>query len=114
MKRKINSNSGFTLIELIIALAMLAFIMISVSSFLSSGMLSFRKAKADISVHNSAQDTYNQIVDSAIQANDIVICGYIAENPDKYRNLFDHVANLKRIFETHKDFPYFPLFFKVF
>ena len=82
MKRKINSNSGFTLIELIIALAMLAFVMISVSSFLSSGMLSFRKAKADISVHNSAQDTYNQIVDSAIQANDIVICGYIAEDPD--------------------------------
>ncbi|MBO5426102.1 MAG: prepilin-type N-terminal cleavage/methylation domain-containing protein [Lachnospiraceae bacterium] len=79
MKKQLKSNSGFTLIELIIAIAILAFLMTAVSSFMASGVLSFKKAKADITVHNSAQETYNQLMDSIMQANDIVIYGYTVD-----------------------------------
>ncbi len=76
MKKTGKSNSGFTLIELIIAIAILAFLMTAIASFMGSGVLSFKKAKADITVHNSAQDTYNQLMDSIMQSNDIVVYAY--------------------------------------
>ncbi len=79
MKKNIKSNSGFTLIELILAIAVLAFLMTAVGSFMSSGVLSFKKAKADMIVHNSAQDTYNQLMDSIMQANDIVVYAYTVD-----------------------------------
>lgn len=78
MKRTKNNN-GFTLIELIIAIAILAFLMTAVSSFMGSGVLSFKKAKADITVHTSAQDVYDSLTDSIMSANDIIIYGYLAE-----------------------------------
>lgn len=81
MKINKKSNSGFTLIELIIAMAMLAFVMTAVSAFMGSGVLGYKKSKADITVHNSAQETYNQIIDTVMQANDIVIYGYTTVNP---------------------------------
>lgn len=80
IKRK--SNSGFTLIELIIAMAMLAFVMTAVSAFMGSGVVGYKKSKADINVHNSAQETYNQLMDTVMQANDIVIFGYTTVNPN--------------------------------
>jgi len=76
VKKNLKSNSGFTLIELIIAIAILAFLMTAVSSFMGSGMLGFKKSKADITSHNSAQSTYNQMMDSIMQANDIIIYAY--------------------------------------
>ncbi|MBP3622377.1 MAG: prepilin-type N-terminal cleavage/methylation domain-containing protein [Lachnospiraceae bacterium] len=82
MKKNSKSNSGFTLIELIIAMAMLAFVMTAVSSFMGSGVLGYKKAKADITVHNSAQETYNNLVDTAMQANDIIIYGYTTKDAD--------------------------------
>lgn len=57
--------------------------MTAVGSFMSSGVLSFKKSKADIIVHNSAQDTYNQLMDSIMQANDIVLYAYtVNTTPD--------------------------------
>lgn len=79
MKKKKKSNSGFTLVELIIAMAILAFLMTAVSAFMSTGVFSFKKAKADITVHNSAQDVYDQLADSVMSANSIVIYGYVAQ-----------------------------------
>ncbi|MBE5945619.1 MAG: type II secretion system protein [Lachnospiraceae bacterium] len=78
MKRKIKSNGGFTLIELIIAMAVLAFLMTAVCAFMGSSVASYKKSKADISVHNSAQETYDQITDSIMQASDIYVLGYIS------------------------------------
>lgn len=74
--KKIKSNSGFTLVELIICMAILAFLMLSVSSIMSSSVASNRKAKADITVQTTAQQIYNQLTDSIMQANEIVILGY--------------------------------------
>ena len=54
MKNKLKSNSGFTLIELIIAIAILAFLMTAVGSMMSSSVLTNRKAQADITVQDAA------------------------------------------------------------
>lgn len=79
MKKKKKSNSGFTLVELIIAMAILAFLMTAVSAFMSTGVFGYKKAKADIAVHNSAQDVYDQLSDSVMSANSIVIYGYVSQ-----------------------------------
>lgn len=76
MKEKKKSNSGFTLIELIIAMAVLAFLMTAISSLMGSSIMSFKKTKADIRVQTSAQETYNQLTDSIMQANNVIIQGY--------------------------------------
>lgn len=76
MKKEENRNSGFTLVELIIAMAILAFLMTAVVSFMSAGVASYKKAKADVSVHNHAQSVYNSITEMTMQANDIVLLAY--------------------------------------
>ncbi|MBQ9935004.1 MAG: type II secretion system protein [Lachnospiraceae bacterium] len=70
------NNSGFTLIELIIAMAVLAFLMTAIASLMGSSVASHKKQKAEIRVHTSAQETYNQITDSIMQAKEVVIVGY--------------------------------------
>ena len=76
MTKKIKSNNGFTLIELVIALAMLAFIMTAVSALMGSSVLSFRKSKATISIQNSAQSAYDKLSDVIMQSKRVVIYGY--------------------------------------
>ena len=74
--KKTKSNNGFTLIELVIAIAMLAFIMTAVSALMGSSVLSFRKNKANISIQNSAQSAYDKLSDVIMQAKRVVIIGY--------------------------------------
>lgn len=81
MKEKMKENNGFTLVELIIAIAILAFLMTAVSSLMTSGLITFKKAKGDITVHNSAQETYNLLVDTIMQSKDVVVCAYVARTP---------------------------------
>lgn len=81
MKRIKNNNSGFTLVELIIAMAVLAFLMTAVGSLMGSSVASHRKQKAEIRVHTAAQQTYNQITDSIMQAREVVIVGYETSTP---------------------------------
>ncbi len=75
------NNSGFTLIELIIAIAILAFLMTAVGTFMGSSIASHRKQKAEIQVHTSAQETYNQLTDSIMQAREVVVIGYEVATP---------------------------------
>lgn len=86
MKQKIKQNSGFSLIELIIAMAVLAFLMLAVSSFMSSSVIQNKKAKVDVRLQAQAQETYSLITDSIMQATDIAIIGYVA-NDDSLINL---------------------------
>lgn len=76
MKKK--HNNGFTLIELIIAIAMLAFLMTAVSAFMASGIANYKKAKADVRVHNSAQENYDMVSDAIMEAKDVYLFGYIS------------------------------------
>jgi prepilin-type N-terminal cleavage/methylation domain-containing protein len=77
-------NKGFTLVELIIAIAMLAFLMTAVSAFMTSGIISFKKAKADVRVHNSAQENYDIISDAIMEAKDIYLIGYLEGDSTLY------------------------------
>ena len=74
--KKIKSNDGFTLVELVIALAILAFIMTAVGTLMGSSVLSFRKSRADISVQNEAQAVYDKMSDVLMQSKKIVVHGY--------------------------------------
>lgn len=76
MKRLKNNNSGFTLVELIIAMAVLAFLMTAIGTLMGSSVASHRKQKAEIRVHTAAQQVYNQITDSIMQAKEVVVFGY--------------------------------------
>ena len=81
MRRK-QQNSGFSLIELIIALAVLAFLMLAVSSFMGSSVMQSKKARADVKMQTQSQEVYNLLTDSIMQANDILIVGYTASDDD--------------------------------
>ncbi|MCM1209712.1 MAG: prepilin-type N-terminal cleavage/methylation domain-containing protein, partial [Ruminococcus sp.] len=76
MNKKLNSNRGFTLIELIIAIAVLAFLMTAISSLMTSSLITNRKTQADIEVQTTAQETYNKITDALMQAKSVYILGY--------------------------------------
>lgn len=82
MKKIKNSNNGFTLIELVIAIAILAFVMAAVSSFMGVSVYNNRKAQADVVIQTTAQETYDSISDSFKQAKDIVIIGYPMTDAD--------------------------------
>jgi len=81
VKRIKNNNSGFTLVELIIAMAVLAFLMTAIGSLMGSSIASHKKQKAEIQVHNSAQQTYDQLTDSIMQAKEVVVIGYEVATP---------------------------------
>lgn len=80
MERKIKQNSGFSLIELVIAMAVLAFLMLAVSSFMGSSVMSSKKAKTDVRMQTQAQETYSLITDSIMQATNILLVGYRASD----------------------------------
>ncbi len=73
MKQRFKDNSGFSLIELIIAMAILAIMMTAIGSIMGSSVMGHRKSKAEIQIHTSAQETYNQVSDTIMQAKDVVI-----------------------------------------
>ncbi|MGN0389314.1 MAG: prepilin-type N-terminal cleavage/methylation domain-containing protein [Wujia sp.] len=79
MKKK-NNNSGFSLIELIIAIAVLSFLMLAVSSFMGSSVMHTKKAKIEVRMQAHAQETYSMLSDTIMQASDIIIGGYTASS----------------------------------
>lgn len=82
MNKKRQQNSGFSLIELIIALAVLAFLMLAVSSFMGASVSHTKKEQADVKIQTQAQETYSLITDSIMQSNEILMVGYTTSNPD--------------------------------
>lgn len=74
--KNLKKNKGFTLVELIVSIAILAFIMLAVGGIMYSNNLIYRKEKADITVQGSAQDVYNKINEDIMQAKHIYIEGF--------------------------------------
>lgn len=81
MKKTNKSNGGYTLIELIIAIAILAILLTTISYLMSSSFFTYRKVKADASIHTKAQETYNSISDAIMQANEVILLGYTTDIP---------------------------------
>lgn len=72
VKNRIN-NRGFTLVELIISIAILALIIVAISGVMFSNNNVFRKNKSDLDVQNTALDTLNVIENDVMQARHIMI-----------------------------------------
>ena len=71
------------MIELIIALAVLAMLMTAVIMMMSNNTVIYRKTKADINIQTTAQETFNTLQDSIMQAKEIEISGFvITTDPD--------------------------------
>ncbi len=76
----LKNNHGVTLLELVVAMAILALLGVAIVSIMASNTSVFRKNKADISVQTSAEETYNVIEEDLMQAKYVYIEGYYAEN----------------------------------
>lgn len=72
----LKSNKGFTLIELIVSIAILALLATAIIGILNSNTVIFRKSKADLSVQNTAQETYQKLSEEIMQAKYVYIEGY--------------------------------------
>lgn len=110
MIKKKKDNSGFTLVELIIAMAILAILMTAISSLMGTGVFNYKRTKADVRLQTNSQDTYNRITDSIMQAKSIVIGGYESADDISFaRSGIDVSATLDRKFyvldeQTKNDF----------
>lgn len=65
-KRMRKDNRGFTIVELLIAVAILAIVVVAVSGFIVVGSRSYASANSDISVQQEAQLAMNQMSDVLI------------------------------------------------
>jgi len=75
----VKNNRGVTLVELLIAMAIISFIMIAVGGVMTSNNSIFRKSKADLTVQTDAQSTYNRITENIMQAKHVYVEGYMAD-----------------------------------
>lgn len=71
MKKK--HNQGFSLVELVIAIAILAIIMVAIASFMTSTTKSYNRAKNDAQLQQTGQELFDMISDKAMQAKEIRI-----------------------------------------
>ncbi|PXV93319.1 prepilin-type N-terminal cleavage/methylation domain-containing protein [Lachnotalea glycerini] len=62
------NNKGLTLIELIVAIAIVGIVSVSIVSFMVMGANSYKKANSDINLQYEAQLTMNQLQDMVIDA----------------------------------------------
>ncbi len=65
--RKTN-NQGFSLVELILAIAILAIIMVALASFMGTTTRTYTRTKNDIEVQEKGQEIYDSIADKMMQA----------------------------------------------
>ena len=59
-------NKGFTMVELIIYLAILAMVTVAIVGVMTSQTSIFRKSKKDLEVQTTASETYEKINDAVI------------------------------------------------
>lgn len=76
MLKKQLKNKGYTLVELIVSIAILAFIGIAIGGLMSSNTVVFRKSKSELEVQTVAQDSYSRLSNDIMQAKSIYIEGY--------------------------------------
>ncbi len=94
MKIRKGNNRGVTLVEIMIAIAILAMVMTAVIMLMSNNTVVYRKTKADINVQTTAQETYTTIQESVMQATSIRLTGWIGEKvEDSVRGSFDGDAD---------------------
>ncbi|MCM1307654.1 MAG: prepilin-type N-terminal cleavage/methylation domain-containing protein [Butyrivibrio sp.] len=66
-------NKGFSLLEVLVAVAITAIIATLLAAFISSGSRSFKKQSNSIDLQNMLQETSNKITDSLMEATSVTI-----------------------------------------
>lgn len=74
MEKQMNKNKGFSLIELLIAIAILSIVMIMVTQFMSTTSGALSKTKKNLSLQTEAMELGEQLSDSLAQATYIRVC----------------------------------------
>lgn len=75
MKDRVN-NKGFTLVELIISIAIMALLMVAVCVLMSNNSIIYRKTKAEIRTQTVAEETFNEMSEMFMQAKSVKLTGY--------------------------------------
>jgi len=91
--KKLQHNNGFTLIELMVSIAILALIMVAIAGIMYSNNVIFRKTKSDIVVQDDAQSVYNKINDDLMQAKHVYIEGYTSDVSSATPEKVEFVSN---------------------
>lgn len=65
---KKTNNQGFSLVELVLAIAILAIIMVSLASFMGTTTRTYTRTKNDIEIQEKGQQVYDSISDKLMQA----------------------------------------------
>lgn len=78
--KNLKNNNGVTLLELVVAVAILALLGTAIVGIMGSNTAIFRKNKADIGVQMSAEETYNKLEEDIMQAEHIYIEGYATDS----------------------------------
>ena len=78
-------NKGFTMVELIISLAILAMVTVAIVGVMTSQTSIFRKSKKDLEVQTTASETYEKINDAVMQAKYIYIEGYTSSSDISFK-----------------------------
>lgn len=71
MKKK--SNQGFSLVELLIAIAILAIIMVGIARFMGSTTKTYNKTRHDLEIQEAGQQVFDMMSDKIMQAKEIRI-----------------------------------------
>ncbi len=78
--KNLKNNNGVTLLELVVAVAILALLGTAIVGIMGSNTAIYRKNKADIGVQMSAEETYNKLEEDIMQAEHIYIEGYMTDS----------------------------------
>lgn len=71
MKKK--NNQGFSLVELLIAIAILAIIMVGIARFMGSTTKTYNKTRHDLEIQETGQQVFDMMSDKIMQAKEIRI-----------------------------------------
>lgn len=84
MKQK--QNQGFSLVELILAVAILGIIMVAIASFMTTTTKTYKRTKNDTEMQQTGQELFDMITDKIMQANEIRV-GTVKETVDGDGNI---------------------------
>ena len=85
--KRLRNDKGISLIELVVALAILSLLMIAVMALMNNNTIIFRKAKSDLKVQSQAQEAYNRISDVIMQAKNIYVEGYTVDSDVDFKSI---------------------------
>jgi prepilin-type N-terminal cleavage/methylation domain-containing protein len=82
--KRMKNNKGISLIEILVALVILALLMTAVISLMMNNNIIFRKTKNDLDVQNSADETFSMINDILMSSKYVYVDGYTCSGDQEF------------------------------